>query len=472
MYDTPHNERYDMSHNERYDMLHNEQYDMLHNERYDMLRDEQYDTLRDERCDIPRDEQYDTPRDERHDTPRDERYDAAVATLTAEVRKYIRTCGGEVLDDEVMGRIEEEAIHGAACAGLTVMDRVKAADTVFCRTRRDLSVLQPLADDPAVSEIMVNGRDDVFVERKGHIERTDIRFEHVDELEELIRRIAARVHREINELSPILDARLEDGSRVNAIYKNVALNGPILTIRRFPETGIRMADLLSFGSITQEAAEFLSVLVTCAYNIFISGGTSSGKTTFLNALAGFIPSDERIITIEDSAELQIRGIDNLVRMECRSANAQDRGAVNMRQLIRASLRMRPNRIIVGEVRGEEVLDMIQAMNTGHSGSLSTGHGNSPRGMLYRLEAMFLQAADFPIAAIRRQITEGIDIMVHLGRLPGGARTVLDISEITGMKDGEIELNPLFQYATERGLERTENKLMDRSKLQIKGVRLQ
>jgi pilus assembly protein CpaF len=403
--------------------------------------------------------------------PRKKRYDGAVTALTSEARAYIRSCGGELSDADVIERIEAAAINGAACAGLTTAEKIRVVDTVFCRTRRDLGVLQPIADDPSVSEIMVNGTEAVFVERKGNIERTDISFESVDELEELIRRIAARVHREINELSPILDARLEDGSRVNAIYKNVALNGPILTIRRFPETAIRMDDLLAYGSITREAADYLAVLVECAYNIFISGGTSSGKTTFLNALAGFIPRGERIITIEDSAELQIRGIDNLVRMECRSANAQDRGEVSMRQLIRASLRMRPNRIIVGEVRGEEVLDMIQAMNTGHAGSLSTGHGNSPRGMLYRLEAMFLQAADFPVAAIRRQITEGIDIMVHLGRLPGGARTVLEISEITGMAGGEVELNTLFEYATGQGLVRTKNQLADTSKLQVKGREL-
>jgi pilus assembly protein CpaF len=371
-------------------------------------------------------------------------------------------------DEDVRGRIESEAVSGRSCRGLTVRERIRAADTAFCRTRRELGILQPLADDPLVSEIMVNGERDVFVERGGRIERADMRFEDVGELEELIRRIAARVHREINELSPILDARLEDGSRVNAVNKNVALNGPILTIRRFPETGITMDDLLGFGSITRTAAEFLATLVECAYNIFISGGTSSGKTTFLNALAGFIPEDERIITIEDSAELQIRGIANLVRMECRGANAQGKGEVSMRQLIRASLRMRPNRIIVGEVRGEEVLDMVQAMNTGHAGSLSTGHGNSPRGMLYRLEAMFLQAADFPVAAIRRQITEGIDVMVHLGRLPGGARTVLEIAEIAGMKDGEVELNPLFVYDASSGLTRTRNGILDRAKLEVKG----
>jgi pilus assembly protein CpaF len=400
------------------------------------------------------------------------RYRDAVANLTSEAREFIRSRGGNVSDDDVLRYVGKEALSGRSCGGLTIRDRIRAADTAFCRTRRELGILQPLADDPLVSEIMVNGTDDVFVERGGRIERADMRFESVDELEELIRRVAARVHREINELSPILDARIEDGSRVNAVGKNVALNGPILTIRRFPETAIRMEDLLRFGSITREAADYLAILVECAYNIFISGGTSSGKTTFLNALAGFIPRDERIITIEDSAELQIRGIDNLVRMECRGANAQGKGEVNMRQLIRASLRMRPNRIIVGEVRGEEVLDMVQAMNTGHSGSLSTGHGNSPRGMLYRLEAMFLQAADFPVAAIRRQITEGIDVMVHLGRLPGGARTVLEISEIAGMKDGEIELNELFGYVSSSGLVRTRNKLLGREKLMIKGKELE
>ncbi|MDR1495390.1 MAG: CpaF family protein, partial [Clostridiales Family XIII bacterium] len=387
------------------------------------------------------------------DSPVD-RYHEAVTELTSDVRAYIRSCGGNVDDGEIMNHVEDEAVHGRSCRGLTIRDRIRAADTAFCRTRRELGILQPLADDPQVSEIMVNGVHDVFVEKSGRIERVDMRFDSVEELDELIRRIAARVHREINELSPILDARLEDGSRVNAVNKNVALNGPILTVRRFPETGITMGDLLRFGSVTKEAADFLATLVECAYNIFISGGTSSGKTTFLNALAGFIPGDERIITIEDSAELQIRGIANLVRMECRGANAQEKGEVNMRQLIRASLRMRPNRIIVGEVRGEEVLDMVQAMNTGHAGSLSTGHGNSPRGMLYRLEAMFLQAADFPVAAIRRQITEGIDIMVHLGRLPGGSRTVLEIAEIAGMKDGEVELNPLFTYDASSGLTRT------------------
>jgi pilus assembly protein CpaF len=253
---------------------------------------------------------------------------------------------------------------------------------------------------------------------------------------------------------------------VNAVYKNIAINGPILTIRKFPESAIGMTDLIRFGSVTTEAAEYLTSLVKAKYNIFISGGTSSGKTTFLNALSNYIPSDERIVTIEDSAELQITSVKNIVKLECKSANVQDRGEVNMKQLIKSSLRMRPDRIIVGEVRGEEVIDMIQAMNTGHAGSLSTGHGNSPRGMIYRLEAMFLQAADYPIEAIRRQICEGIDVIVHLGKLPGGGRSLLSVCEITEMKDGEVQLNELFAYETKSGLKRTKTALIDTSKLSL------
>ncbi|MDR2486751.1 MAG: CpaF family protein [Clostridiales Family XIII bacterium] len=393
--------------------------------------------------------------------------------LAEELRQSIRAEAGDVDDTRVRAILKEKVLRGTAYAGLPLRERMRIAETAFNRTRRDLSILQPAADDPAVSEIMVNGKDDIFVERGGRVERLDARFESTEELEEVIRRIAARIHREINELSPILDARLEDGSRVNAVSKNIALNGPILTIRRFPVSRITMRELLAYQTITQEAADFLAVLVKAAYNIFISGGTSSGKTTFLNSLAGFIPGHERIITIEDSAELQIDGIDNLVRLECRNANAQDKGEVNMQQLIRSSLRMRPNRIIVGEVRGKEVVDMIQAMNTGHDGSLSTGHGNSPRGMLYRLEAMFLQAADFPVQAVRRQILEGIDLIVHLGRLPDGTRRVLEIAELSGIQDGEIALNTLFAFDSSEGrLQRTGNGLGNRYKLEVKGLNVE
>ncbi|MDR2157573.1 MAG: Flp pilus assembly complex ATPase component TadA [Clostridiales Family XIII bacterium] len=394
-------------------------------------------------------------------------HENAIKQLSDEMRADVRLhYDGDLSDENVRQRIENRVLRGREYAFLPVRDKIRVTDTVFNRIRKDLSILQPFADDPTVSEIMVNGADTVFTERAGEIRREAVSFESTEELEEVIRRIAAKVHREVNELAPILDARLEDGSRVNAVYKNVALNGPILTIRKFPESRITMRELLAYGAITQEAADFLTTLVKAAYNTFISGGTSSGKTTFLNALANFIPKRERVITIEDSAELQIRETENLVRLECRNANAQNKGAVSMRQLIRSSLRMRPDRIIVGEVRGEEVLDMIQAMNTGHDGSLSTGHGNSPEGMLYRLEAMFLQAADFPIDAIRRQITEGIDIMVHLGRLPNARRMVLEIAEIAGMKDGEVTLNKLFVFKQGQGLVPTGNRLIDKTKFMV------
>ena len=380
-----------------------------------------------------------------------ERKKLLVNALTEEVRELIRNSTGEQTDEQIRDFIDDRLPAHPDRGVLQPKELMLVAETVFNRTRRELSVLQPLADDPEITEIMVNGKDDIFIERNGIAKRVDVYFENAEELEDVIRRIAAKVHREVNELSPILDARLLDGSRVNAVYKNIAIGGPTLTIRRFPRTAITMNDLLSYGSITSEAANFLTTLVKAGYNIFVSGGTSSGKTTFLNALSNFIPKDERVVTIEDTAELQLIGIDNLVRLECRGASLEGRGEINMRQLIKSSLRMRPNRIIVGEVRGEEVLDMIQAMNTGHAGSLSTGHGNSPVGMIYRLEAMFLQAADFPISAIRRQIAEGLDIIVHLGRVPGGGRAVLEIAEIIGFSDGEISLSTLFKRDPKTGL---------------------
>jgi len=373
------------------------------------------------------------------------------AEITESVREAVRNAPEELTDDQVQEIIDEAILAHNERSALTCREMLSVSETVFCRTRRELSVLHPLTDDPEVTEIMVNGKDDVFVERRGNLDRADIYFESTEELEDVIRRVAAKVHREVNELSPILDARLADGSRVNAIYKNIALNGPALTIRRFPVSAITMDDLIAFGSVTKEAAEFLTELVRAAYNIFISGGTGTGKTTFLNALSNFIPESERVVTIEDTAELQITRVEDIVRLECRGAVSEGRGEVTVRQLIKSSLRMRPNRIIVGEVRGEEVLDMIQAMNTGHSGSLSTGHGNSPRGMIYRLEAMFLQAADFPIDSIRRQIAEGIDIMVHLGRLPGGGRAVFEITEVVDYTGGEIVLNTLFERSPDLGL---------------------
>lgn len=385
----------------------------------------------------------------------------SVKEITEGVRAVINSKKEQLSDAEVLTLIEDYVLRDRRTETCSFRTKGELINGIFNTTRKDLDILQPYADDKEVSEIMVNGIDNIFIERKGKIEKLDLHFETKEDLEEIIRRIAAKVHREVNELNPIVDARLEDGSRVNAVYKNVALNGPILTIRRFPENRINMDDLLRMGTITEEASEFLKVLVRAGYNIFISGGTSSGKTTFLNVLSEYIPKDERVIVIEDAAELQITGIENLVRLECKNANVQGKGEVSVKQLIKASLRMRPNRIIVGEVRGSEVLDMIQAMNTGHDGSLSTGHGNSTEGMISRIEAMFLQAADFPIDAIRSQIAEAIDIIVHLGRLPDKSRKVLEISEIEGYEYGKIRINPLFKYIINRADPMQENLLSGR-----------
>lgn len=396
---------------------------------------------------------------------------SSLKEITEKVREIINSREEKLSDGEVLELIEDLVLQDSRTAVCSYRLKGEVVRGVFNATRKELDLLQPYAEDPEVSEIMVNGIEGIFIEKHGKIEKLDRNFQSIEELEEIIRRLAGKVHREINELNPIVDARLADGSRIHAVYKNIAIDGPILTIRRFPEKKITMGELITCGSITEEAAAFLGKLVAAGFNIFISGGTSSGKTTFLNALSGFIPKEERVIVIEDSAELQIMGIENLVRMESRSANAQERGEVTIRQLIKASLRMRPDRIIVGEVRGEEVLDMIQAMNTGHDGSLSTGHGNSTAGMLTRLETMYLMASDFPIEAIRSQIAGAIDIMVHLGRLPDKSRKVLEITEIEGLKNGEIQTNPLFRYQNEKGLTPTGHILKDRTKLERKGIAL-
>jgi pilus assembly protein CpaF len=391
--------------------------------------------------------------------------------LIEKVRQSINNMAKDISDTEVLDIIENFVLEDSDFKFENYKFKIKIIDDIFYSVRKDLAILDPYAIDSSVSEIMVNGKDNVFVERNGVIKKVDANFQTTEELEEVIRRIGAKVHREINEMNPILDARLEDGSRVNAVNKNVAIGGPILTIRKFPEQAIDMEKLMHYGTITSEAAETLKKLVQAGYNIFISGGTSSGKTTFLNVLSNYIPKNERVIVIEDSAELQIKGIENLIRMECRNANIQGKGQVDMRQLIKTSLRMRPDRIIVGEVRGEEVLDMIQAMNTGHDGSLSTGHGNSPEGMLNRLEAMFLQAANFPIEAIRSQIAEGIDIIVHLGLRKDNKRIVTEIVEIAGITENKININGLFKYDINNGLIRTENRLINTEKLSIKGLKI-
>lgn len=302
-------------------------------------------------------------------------------------------------------------------------------------------------DDDTVTEIMVNGTDGIFLERNGRIARWEKKIDSREKLEDLVQQIAGRCNRIVNESVPIADARLENGARVNLVLYPVALNGPVITIRRFPSNPVGMRQLIAWDSITEEAAGFLEILVKAGYNIFISGGTGSGKTTFLNALSDFIPKDERIITIEDNAELQIQGVANLVKLEARRGNTEGENEITIRDLIKSSLRMRPDRIIVGEVRGEEALDMLQALNTGHDGSLSTGHGNSPKDMLSRLETMVLMGLELPLPAIRRQIASGVDIMVHLGRMRDKTRKVLEILEVTGydVPTGEIETHLLYEF---------------------------
>ena len=343
---------------------------------------------------------------------------------------------GEIIDSVIMEKSRE--VYMSAVTKLTLRQEL------FNAIRR-LDLLQELIDDKTVTEIMVNGADAIFYERDGRIYAWDRHFESREKLEDVIQQIVSRSNRQVNESIPIVDARLKDGSRVNVVLDPVALNGPILTIRKFPEEAITMEDLIRWESISQEAAEYLKVLVKAGYNIFISGATSTGKTTFLNVLADYIPKTERVITIEDSVELQIHGIENLVRMEVRQADGDGVSNVTLRDLIRTSLRMRPDRIIVGEVRGEEALDMIQSMNTGHDGSLSTGHANSPQDMLSRLETMALFASDIPIQAIRKQIASSIDIIVQLERLRDRSRRVTAIAEVLDCTEDAYILNPIFEF---------------------------
>ena len=343
---------------------------------------------------------------------------------------------GEIIDSVIMEKSRE--VYMSAVTKLTLRQEL------FNAIRR-LDLLQELIDDKTVTEIMVNGADAIFYERDGRIYTWDRHFESREKLEDVIQQIVSRSNRQVNESIPIVDARLKDGSRVNVVLDPVALIGPILTIRKFPEEAITMENLIRWESISQEAAEYLKVLVKAGYNIFISGATSTGKTTFLNVLADYIPKTERVITIEDSAELQIHGIENLVRMEVRQADGDGVSNVTLRDLIRTSLRMRPDRIIVGEVRGEEALDMIQSMNTGHDGSLSTGHANSPQDMLSRLETMALFASDIPIQAIRKQIASSIDIIVQLERLRDRSRRVTAIAEVLDCTEDAYILNPIFEF---------------------------
>ena len=384
----------------------------------------------------------------------------------------------DVDDEEMLERIDRNILKLCRSKGISMDEKLRLRKELFYSIRK-LDVLQILVDDPSVTEIMVNGTDNIFVEKDGRLLRYDLKFESREKLEDVIQQIVSKCNRVVNEASPIVDARLENGSRVNIVLGPVALNGPILTIRRFPDNPITMDKLIEIGSIPKELADFLSTLVAAGYNIFIAGGTGSGKTTFLNALSDSIPSDDRVITIEDNAELQILHVPNLVRLETRNANVEGCKEITIRDLIKSSLRMRPTRIIVGEVRGEECVDMLQAMNTGHI-SMSTGHANSASDMLSRLETMVLMGMDIPLNAIRGQIASGIDIIVQLGRLRDKTRKVLEICELTGKLDertGDIVMRTLYRF-TEVGVDennkiigewRKENELTNTEKLLSAGL---
>lgn len=354
----------------------------------------------------------------------------------------------DIEDEELSELIHEVLKEAASEEYLPLQEQIRMSRQLF-HSFRKLDILQELVEDETITEIMINGTKDIFLERNGRIFRSDRRFLSEEKLEDVIQQIVAGTNRYVNELSPIVDARLEDGSRVNVVLKPVALNGPVMTIRKFPKEAVTMQQLIKWGSITEEVVEFLKMLVKSKYNIFVSGGTGSGKTTFLNALSDYIPKDERIITIEDNAELQIQGVPNLVRLEARNANLEGEGAVTIRDLIKSALRMRPDRIIVGEVRGEETVDMISsAMLNGHSGSMSTGHSNNPADMLHRLETMMMMGIDLPLVAIQRQIASALDVIIHLGRLRDKSRKVLEITEVLGYEEGRIQMQTLYEFREE------------------------
>ncbi len=352
--------------------------------------------------------------------------------------------GRDYTDEEVEDTIDEVLMEQESLELCPVELRRRLRKELFDSLRR-LDILQIFVEDSSVTEIMINGMDHIFVEQDGQLRELDRAFDSMEKLQDVIQQIVAGCNRVVNEASPIVDARLNNGSRVNIVMNPIALNGPIVTIRRFPDKPITMQKLIGLDTISLEASEFLETLVKAGYNIFVSGGTGSGKTTFLNVLSGYISAEERVITIEDSAELQLQGLPNLVRLETRNGNAEGCREIGIRELIRSSLRMRPDRIIVGEVRGPEAIDMLQCMNTGHDGSMSTGHANSAVDMLARLENMVLMGMDLPLTAIRNQIASGVDVIVHLGRIRDKSRRVLEITEVIGCENGEIRLNPLYQF---------------------------
>lgn len=400
-----------------------------------------------------------------------------------EVRQYIIEYGNlsQLTDDELENQIEEainERLCGRYCA---ISQKISIAQQIYSGIR-GLGILDSILKDHTITEIMINGPGKIFVERNGRVQKIEETFEDEKKLEDIIQRIVGAAGREVNQSNPIVDTRLANGSRVNVVLPPISLVGPAVTIRKFSKTPMTIAQLIKYGSITPEIAEVLRILVEAKYNIFIAGGTGSGKTTFLNALSNFIPKDERIITIEDSAELQIVGIENLVSLETRNANSSGAGQITIQDLIKSSLRMRPERIIVGEVRGGEALDMLQAMNTGHDGSLSTGHANSTADMLSRLETMVLQgAAGMPLDAIRKQIASALDIIIHLSRLRDHTRKTMEITEVLGMEDGKIKLNTLYRFEEDErstlehvsgALKRTANPMINVHKLELAGRKIQ
>lgn len=401
--------------------------------------------------------------------------------LVSELKQYVteNLPLSKISDEELEERIEdivEQRLAGQYCS---IEQRLSIVRQIYSSIR-GFGLLDSIISDDTITEVMINGPEHIFIEQNGRLFKLDKQFESQRRLEDVIQRIVGLAGREVNQANPICDTRLPDGSRVNVVLPPIALCGPVLTIRKFSKTPMTIEKLISYGSITQEIADKLELLVRAKYNIFISGGTGSGKTTFLNALSNYIPKDERVITIEDSAELQIEGVENLVSLETRNANASGAGQITIRDLIKSSLRMRPERIIVGEVRGGEALDMLQAMNTGHDGSLSTGHANSTQDMLSRLETMVLQGSSgLPLEAIRQQIASALDIIIHLSRLRDKSRRTMEITEVVGYENGKILLNPLYVFEEDENstlekvsgsLKRTNNPMKNDFKLRISGYK--
>lgn len=375
----------------------------------------------------------------------------------------------EIIDEKVLELIDRSLLEHPDIGYVSLEGRIRLRKELFNAVRR-MDVLSDLLEDDSITEIMINGYDQIFVEKDGRIQSFSQSFESEDRLASIIQQIVAGCNRLVNEAVPIVDARLPDGSRVNVVLPPVALDGPTMTIRKFPKEKMTMERLIELGALDEETAGFLKLLVKARYNIFVSGGTGAGKTTFLNALSDYIPKTERIITIEDSAELQLRDVENLVRMETRNSNVEGENAITIRDLIKASLRMRPDRVIVGEVRDSAAIDMLTAMNTGHDGSLSTGHANSAYDMITRLESMVLMGIELPMEAVRRQIASAVDIIIHLGRLRDGSRKVTEICEVTGIENGQVQLTSLYEFEeqAEKGRKTVQGYLKKKAALQNKG----